>query len=144
MASNQTNSKEEVQKREINVFFANADWTDLIERQIEISYKTDNEKIEQALDALQKDENSVETSLWKQAQFNKVTVQDEVIMLDIHLPNSARLGSTGEDMALQAIQKTVFQFDEIKSLDILVDGNVVDSLMGHVELDHPIMKNKNG
>ncbi|MBY3626982.1 GerMN domain-containing protein [Acinetobacter sp. CUI P1] len=63
--------------------------------------------------------------------------------LDIHLPNSARLGSTGEDVALQVIQKTVFQFDEIKSLDLLVDGKAVESLMGHVELEHPIMKSKN-
>lgn len=140
---NQTNGGEDVQKRQINFYLTNPDMTDLIERQTETSYITENEKIERALKVLQKDGDSGETSLWKNVQINKVTVKDGAITLDIHVPDIARFGSTGENMALQAIQKTVLQFDEIKSLDILVDGKAIDSLMGHDELEHPIMKNKN-
>ncbi len=43
-------------------------------------------------------------------------------------------------MLLEAIQKTLFQFPEVDSIDILVDGKPADSLMGHMELPHPIKR----
>ncbi|MNY78319.1 hypothetical protein D3C86_2185150 [compost metagenome] len=57
------------------------------------------------------------------------------------IPEDAHLGASGEDLALQALLKTSFQFDEVKTVDILVDGKSVDSLMGHVELEHPFSRN---
>jgi hypothetical protein len=42
--------------------------------------------------------------------------------------------------AIDALQKTFFQFDEVQSLELLVDGNQIESLMGHVELEHPMTR----
>jgi hypothetical protein len=39
---------------------------------------------------------------------------------------------------MQAIPKTLFQFQEVKTIELLVDGKKLDSLMGHVDLPHPI------
>ncbi|MNJ00980.1 hypothetical protein D3C73_1604640 [compost metagenome] len=50
------------------------------------------------------------------------------------------MGSGGEVLLMDALKKAVFQFSEVQALDILVDGKIVDSLMGHVELEHPIKR----
>ncbi len=82
-----------------------------------------------------------EISLWEHAVFNSVTVKDGDVTVDLSLPEEARLGAPGEVLALEAIRNTVFQFDEVKSLDLLLDGQAVESLMGHEELEHPFKKN---
>lgn len=45
-----------------------------------------------------------------------------------------------EQFALEALKNTLFQFDEVKSIELLVDGEVVESLIGHAELEHPILR----
>jgi hypothetical protein len=92
-----------------------------------------------AIEALKlEDEAAGEYSLWKNAEFNRVELSDGVLTVDLSLPDEARFGSMGEALALEAIARTAFQFDEVEALDILVDGERVDSLMGHEALDHPI------
>lgn len=60
--------------------------------------------------------------------------------MDVHMPDEARLGAGGEQFALDALTKTMFQFDEVKSVELLVDGAKVESLMGHVDLEHPLTR----
>lgn len=94
-----------------------------------------------AMDALQRsDEAAGEYSLWKNAEFLRVERDGGVLTVDLSLPGEARLGSMGESLAVEAITRTAFQFDEIDALQILVDGEQVESLMGHDVLAHPIKR----
>ena len=112
----------------------------LKELKADIEYADSKEKIEEAFKALQKDGPKAEMSLWKNVKLLNVKVEGEAVTIDVHLPDEARLGAPGEELAMESIQKTMFQFDDVASLDILVDGEQVESLMGHDELDHPIKK----
>lgn len=67
-------------------------------------------------------------------------LKDGQVTVDLSLPDAARLGSPGEEMLLDALKKTLFQFSEVKTIEILLDGKQVESLMGHMELPHPIKR----
>lgn len=74
--------------------------------------------------------------------FKSAILKDKKLTLDITVSGEGRLGAPGEAMLLQAIQKTLFQFPEVDSIDILVDGKPVESLMGHMDLPHPMKRAK--
>lgn len=119
---------------------ADDDLSSLKEQKVEIEYANKEQRIEETFKALQKDGPNAEMSLWKKVELLHVKVEGEAVTIDVHLPDEARLGAPGEELAMESIQKTMFQFEDVASLDILVDGEQVDSLMGHDELDHPFKK----
>lgn len=127
-------------KKTIEVYVTDAAINKLYPLKSEILYSTEESKIKAALEALAAAKADGRMGLWSGVEFKRVSVKDGAVTADITLPDKSRLGAPGEELALQAIQKTVFQFEEIKSLDILVDGKAVDSLMGHLDLEHPIMR----
>ncbi|MFC5652085.1 GerMN domain-containing protein [Paenibacillus solisilvae] len=128
-------------KATVNVYVAaDDDLSSLKEQQSEIEFASSDEKIEQTFKALQKDGAGGEMSLWKNVELLHVKVEGKAVTIDVHLPDEARLGAPGEELAMESIQKTMFQFDDVDSLDILVDGEQVESLMGHDELEHPFKK----
>lgn len=124
----------------IKVYYTDEQMTELQEQQADIQYADTKEKIENAYNALQQDGKDGGLSLWKHIDLLSAKVENGGVTLDIHINDEARLGGPGEQMAVDAVQKTMFQFEDVTSLDILVDGEKEESLMGHVELDHPIMK----
>ncbi|MBJ6363592.1 GerMN domain-containing protein [Paenibacillus sp. GCM10012307] len=128
------------EKQTIQVFYTDDQLLELTPRDAEIEFSNEQEKIEAALRALQQNSADNEISLWEHAIFNSVTIKDGDVTVDLSLPEEARLGAPGELLALEAIQNTVFQFDEVKTLDLLLDGQAVESLMGHEELEHPFKK----
>ena len=128
------------QKEQISVYFTDEDMADLNEQKAEIHFADAEGKLEAAFAALQQKSSEGRISLWEHVQLKSVKIDGGAVTFDIHLPDEARLGAPGEELALDAIEKTMFQFDDVKSIDILVDGEKLDSLMGHEELDHPITK----
>jgi hypothetical protein len=127
-------------KLAVKIYFTDDQMMDLKEQTVEISYAQDADKYLTALEALKNEDAAGSVSLWENAVFHTAALKDGMLTVDMSLPAEARLGAPGEELALEAIQKTAFQFDEVKSLDLLVDGKAVESLMGHVDLDHPIVK----
>jgi len=127
-------------KQSIHIYYSDQDLTSLVELNREIEYDSPDQKVAAALAALQTDGSSDALSLWSKAQFQSSSLKDGAVTIDIHLPEEARLGAPGEMLALQALKQTLFQFDEVQSIDVLVDGEAVDTLMGHEELPHPFVK----
>ncbi|CAM4215843.1 GerMN domain-containing protein [Paenibacillus tarimensis] len=123
----------------VNVYVSDEDMSDLKEKSVIIEFGDDTAKYLSALEAL-KGEGEGEVSLWRDAVFHSATFGDGRLTVDLSLPEEARLGAPGEQLAVDALQQTCFQFDEVKELEILVDGEAVESLMGHVYLDHPIVR----
>ncbi|PYE48021.1 GerMN domain-containing protein [Paenibacillus barcinonensis] len=64
----------------------------------------------------------------------------KIASLLVHIPDEARLGAGGELLFLAVLQQTMFQFEEVHSIQLLVDGQQTESLMGHVELQNPILR----
>ncbi|EXX91884.1 hypothetical protein BG53_07505, partial [Paenibacillus darwinianus] len=123
----------------VRYYVSDAELSELIEKQTEATVGEDGNVYKAALNALQI-ETEKELSLWKGVTFKSAALKDGLLTVDMSIPDEARLGAPGEALALEAIKRTVFQFDEVKALDILIDGEAVESLMGHIELEHPIQR----
>lgn len=125
----------------VKYYVADENLNGLLERQTTVGPDKPEDVYRLAIEALKLgDEAAGEYSLWKNAVFRRVGLDGGVLTVDLSLPGEARLGSTGESLALEAITRTAFQFAEVDALDILVDGERVESLMGHEELPHPIKR----
>lgn len=132
---------EETKQETIKLFYTDPEQLELEETKGEITFKTDWSKYESAFKALQKSDREEFIPLWsEEITINKLEVDGGKITLDLKIPATANLGSGGEQFALDALKQTFFQFEEVTSLELLVDGEQKESLMGHVELEHPMTK----
>jgi predicted small lipoprotein YifL len=130
----------EKKKEDISVFYTDDQMIDLHAQKTTIEYADEKEKLTAAFDALKKDSDKGEASLWKKIELLSAKQDGDAVTLDVHIPDDARLGAPGEQLALGALTQTYFQFKDIASLNVLVDGEAVESLMGHEDLEHPIKK----
>ncbi|AYB45107.1 GerMN domain-containing protein [Paenibacillus lautus] len=130
----------EAKTESIKAYYTDPDLMELVEGSAEISYKEDQEKYEAAYQALQKSDKADMVPLWEKIELNSLKFENGALTLDVTVPDEANLGAGGESFAVDAIKKTFFQFDEVKSLQILVDGQQTESLMGHVDLENPMTR----
>lgn len=138
-ANDQGIGEQEVVTETIRTYYTDTELMHLIETNKEITYPSQLEKYMESFKALQKSDSEDQLTLWSdQIVVHQIKFEQGKLTFDIALPDEARLGSGGEALAIEAFKQTMFQFDEVKSLDLLVDGKALDSLMGHVELEHPM------
>ncbi|WP_458123038.1 GerMN domain-containing protein [Paenibacillus sp. Z3-2] len=131
------------EKKTITVFYTDEEELELHKASAEISYASEDAKYKAAFESLQQSKDDKLVPLWaKEIELKSVQFKDGALTLDIHMPDTARLGAGGESYALDALKQTFFQFDEVKSLDLLVDGQQSESLMGHVDLEHPMTRSE--
>lgn len=129
------------QEVNVQVYYADSDLAGLVQRETTIRYEDADAKYLRLLQALQKSGDPEAVPLLAGIRILSVDFADGRLTVDLEIPDDARLGGSGELFLLQSLQKTVFQFDEVTELHLLVEGEAVDSLMGHVKLPHPIEKN---
>ncbi|WP_435925381.1 GerMN domain-containing protein [Paenibacillus sp. DYY-L-2] len=124
---------------QIATYFTDDDMMELKPVEREIKYTDELAKYEGAFKTLQTAEPGM-MSLWEKTILNSVQFAGGELTVDISLPDEARFGAGGESLAIDALKQTFFQFDEVKSLELTVDGEKLETLMGHVELEHPFKK----
>ncbi|MBP1155312.1 spore germination protein GerM [Paenibacillus sp. PvR052] len=134
-------NQEQNKQMKVKTYYSDSNFEKLIEKETTISYKQDADKYRAALESLKTSPDNQSLTLFKGFTFNKVDLKDGQITIDLSMAPESHLGSGGEDMLLNALQKTLFQFSEIQAIEVLVDGEQVESLMGHMDLPHPIKRN---
>ncbi|OMC69266.1 hypothetical protein BK126_11705 [Paenibacillus sp. FSL H7-0326] len=131
----------ETKEANIQVYYTDPELLELKSAMQTISYKTDWSKYEAAFKALQHSDSEELVPLWsEEITINKLEVDGGNITLDLKIPATANLGSSGESFAIDGLKQTFFQFEEVESLELLIDGEQKESLMGHVELEHPMTR----
>ncbi|MDP4096581.1 GerMN domain-containing protein [Paenibacillus sp. P96] len=142
-AAEQTAAEEaETGSMSINVYYTDPEQSELLQSTQEIRYPSELQKYKQAFQALQRSNNDGQVPLWSESiEIQQIRFENGALTFDIGLPDDARLGAGGESLALEALTKTMFQFPEVDTLDLLVDGEAVESLMGHADLEHPMKRN---
>lgn len=72
------------------------------------------------------------------------SLKDKEITLNFNLAlrNNHWGGSTGEILTVYSIVNTYTKLDEIDSVKIILEGQEVDSLVGHLDLSQPLMYNQ--
>ena len=132
------------QTQSIQAYYTDPQQMDLVTAAATISFANDNEKYSEAFKALQSSSNTEQVPLWGGIELKTLDFKDGQVVMDIHKPDEAQLGAGGESLAISALAKTFFQFEEVKSVELLVDGEQVESLMGHVDLEHPLTRENSG
>ncbi|WP_433946852.1 GerMN domain-containing protein [Paenibacillus sp. SN-8-1] len=127
-------------KLSISSYYTDNDMMDLKEEHKEITYTSEHDKYEEAFKTLKDSGDQKLFALWQKVELKSIDLKDGELTINIHLPDEARLGAGGETLAIDALKRTFFQFDEVKSIELLVDGGKVDTLMGHDELEHPMTR----
>lgn len=134
-ANQEENNK---QTQEIQVYYVDAQLTQLEKSAKVITFDDNSDKYNKTFAALQSMDQTELVSLWNKIDLLSSKFDQGMLTLDVHIPDEARLGAGGELLALDALRETFFQFKEVQSIDLLVDGESPESLMGHADLDHPI------
>ncbi|TDG00173.1 GerMN domain-containing protein [Paenibacillus piri] len=125
----------------IKAYFGDEQATKLVEKEVTISYKDEKDKYMAALQALKNvPQDGKLVPLAGALGFKSAELKDKKLNVDLTVSGEGRLGAPGEKMLLDAIRQTLFQFKEVDAIDILVDGKPAESLMGHMDLPHPIKR----
>lgn len=128
------------QSQTISAYYTDPQQMDLVKADASISFSNDTEKYSEAFKSLQNSDNPERVALWSGIELTSLKFTDGQIVMDIHKPDEAQLGAGGEALAISALTQLFFQFEEVKSIELLVDGEQVESLMGHVDLEHPFTR----
>lgn len=128
------------QTKEVNLYYADLDLNKLLERTTTVTYVEDQEVYAATLNALKSSDDPEFVSLFSNVSFNSVILDGDALRVDLSFIGGSQLGSGGESFFVEALKKAVFQFPEVNKLYITLDGNEVESLMGHVDLEHPFKK----
>ncbi|WP_150273664.1 GerMN domain-containing protein [Paenibacillus tepidiphilus] len=134
----------EKQSESIKVYYTDPEQLELVASEATVAFADQAEKYTEAFKALQNSGQESLVPLWSKIELKSLEFKDGLITMDIHKPQEAQLGAGGEAMAISALAQTLFQFTEVQSVELLVDGEQVESLMGHVDLEHPMTRENSG
>ena len=127
---------------QVKAYYSDQDEMKLVEKVVTVSVEKDSDAYAAALKALQKSDDPKAIPLFDDLKFTSVKFDAAKgeMKLDLAFGPKTQLGAPGEELFVQALKKTIFQFPEVKTLYVLKDGKQVDSLMGHLELPYPIKR----
>ena len=137
-SSSQSGSK--AQLVNIKVYYPDENATGLVA--VEKSIKDTDNKYQAAVEALMAgtEKKGLANVFPKKAKLLHVTVSGKVAKVDFsrELQKNFVGGSTGEEMLVGSVVNTLTEFPEIKKVQILVDGQEVETLSGHMDLSQPL------
>ena len=137
-SSSQSGSK--AQLVNIKVYYPDENATGLVA--VEKSIKDTDNKYQAAVEALiaGTEKKGLANVFPKKAKLLQVTVSGKVAKVDFsrELQKNFVGGSTGEEMLVGSVVNTLTEFPEIKKVQILVDGQEVETLSGHMDLSQPL------
>ena len=77
-------------------------------------------------------------------QVNEVYIADDIVYVDLseEIFKNHPGGSSGELMTVYSIVNTLTEILPIKGVQILVEGNEKDSLVGHIDISMPLLRDE--
>lgn len=124
----------------IQAYYTDSNLTELQSEQKELTYQKESDKYRLALKWLEKPANHEYVPLFQNFKVNQISLQDGKLTVDVSDQNVYNFGSSAEEMAIEALLKTMFQFPEIQQVEILINGKQAETLAGHVDISQPFSK----
>lgn len=131
---------DQTKAEQISIYYVDHDLMNIEEEQRTIDFSSAEEKWMSVWKALQSPETSAHVSLWEQVQLLDATLENGTLTLNLEKPEGVNIGSGGEAYAIQTLLDTYFQFDEVHFIQFTVEGEIVETLYGHVTIDEPFSK----
>jgi len=132
--------EEKVEKTEIKVYYSDIQLEKLVEKEKEITWGKDTTKFNQAYLALCQTGNEI-TPLWQEQNVQDIKLSPEGnLTINLSLADRPNFGSTGERFMVLSLLQTMFQFEEVKSVQFLVDNQPVETILGHMDVSEPFTR----
>lgn len=132
------------QKIKVKVYFPDDAGINLIAVNRTIEIKNDAEKYSAVVNLLLKNptEKDLTVIFPKNAKINAVTYKDGTAFVDFdkNITKAFVGGSTGEELLVNSVVKTLTEFKEVQQVRFLIDGKEIETLAGHMDLSAPIKK----
>jgi len=129
-----------VEMVELRVYFGDPQLERLVERSVAVKKADTPTLVRRALSEMASSPGDGSVALTKALEVRSVSLADGVLRIDVRIREEGRLGSPGELLLVEALKRTFFQFDDVRSVEMTVDGRRAESLMGHVELPYPMVR----
>ena len=133
-----------MQKIKIKAYFPDDAGINLIAVNRTVEVEDTAEKYLAAVKALmiKPNEKDLTAIFPKNAKIHGVTFKDGTAYVDFdsNITKSFAGGSTGEELLVGSVVKTLTEFKEVKQVRFLVDGQEIETLSGHMDLSTPIKK----
>lgn len=148
-AAPQNDSGKKIQSAEVKVYYPDESGTKLVPVEKKIQFANESEKYSAALSELMqkpKDKN-LTTVFPSHAKVKSVTREGDtaVVDFDSSIVKGFVGGSTGEEFLVNSVVDTLTEFNEIKQVKFLIDGQEIETLSGHMDLSEPVKRaDKNG
>ena len=133
------------QLEQINIFLLDPELLEIKPLKVEVRLGSDPiERLKSIVDTLTKETpTDYRNPIPRGTELNEVFIDTQkTVYLDFshHLTDGHIGGTTAEYMTISAILKTVFDNfpDEIRHIQLLVDGKEIETLTGHVNLSVPM------
>jgi hypothetical protein len=124
----------------LNLYYGNIAGDALVTKEVTIEQSPAASPYLEALNALTKSPDDQNVALFAGFSFQSAVLKEGTLQIDLTLPVEPQLGAPGEELLIESLKKTMFQFEEVLAIEVLVKGQKVESLLGHVDLPHPITK----
>jgi len=81
----------------------------------------------------------------KETQVNEVYIADDIVYIDLseEIFKNHPGGSSGELMTVYSIVNALTEITPIRGVQILVEGNEKESLVGHIDISMPLIRDEN-
>ena len=130
------------QKISVKLYYPDAAGINLVGVKRNIEIKNDADKYLAAVQLLMKlpEEKDLTTIFPKNAKVNDIKVENGTAFVDLdkNITKSFAGGSTGEELLVNSVVKTLTEFKEVKQVRFLLDGQEIETLSGHMDLSTPI------
>lgn len=135
---------EEIKEVEVNLYFAGENAQYLIPESRKIA-QTENlvkETVEELIKGPQS--NSLYPTIPKTTRVKELYISNGIAYIDLssEVIKDHPGGSTGELLTVYSIVMTLTSFPEIEKVQILIEGNSGDTLVGHMDISTPLERDE--
>lgn len=136
-----SNNQEIIADYKVILFFSNKDASGFVQEERKINKASGLAK-ETILELIKgpKDKNKGVITIPQGTKLNNIVIKDSICYVDFskELQKNHWGGSAGEYMTVYSIVKTLCQFSSINKVQILIEGNKVTTLAGHIDISKPM------
>jgi len=130
---------------EVNLYFSDSQAMYLVPEKRKIP-QTSSLARQAVIELIKGPENSdLYSTIPEGTQINEVYIADDIAYIDLseEIFKNHPGGSSGELMTVYSIVNTLTEIPPIKGVQILVEGNETKSLVGHIDISMPLLRDEN-
>ncbi|MGB6606386.1 MAG: GerMN domain-containing protein [Atribacterota bacterium] len=130
---------------EINLYFSDSQAMYLVPEKRKIP-QTPSLARQVVIELIKGPENSnLYPTIPQETQVNEVYIADDIVYIDLseEIFKNHPGGSSGELMTVYSIINTLTEITPIRGVQILVEGNEKESLVGHIDISMPLIRDEN-